>query len=377
MTSVLDYTRKLLYEHDCVVLPDLGGFLAYFSHAFYSEQNLLYHPPQKRVAFNEALKLDDGLLTHYLTINEQITREEAQKRVRQFVDTIKNTIKEEGAYSLEGIGTLEINAEGKLQFEPTPVTNFYADGYGLKSLTVATVKPTIKVEASESATDWTTTDRAAEELPLEIPRRRRSRVAMYVGAVLLVGSALVGGLTQLPSESLKSSLNPFELVTTVKGWLTSDIKSNNVRKEGLASIEEEPKSIKNIANKEVIPSADKAEAIKEVKKTEAMAPVVKAEVKAKVAPTRPTEPVITSFKSDENGAFLVIAGGFSKLENARKLESKLKNNGFENATILNPEPTEGKLIIVSAIGCENSKKAKTYLASVSRLAGANAYVTHQ
>jgi hypothetical protein len=47
MTSVLDYTRKLLYEHDCVVLPDLGGFLAYFSHAFYSEQNELYHAPSK------------------------------------------------------------------------------------------------------------------------------------------------------------------------------------------------------------------------------------------------------------------------------------------------------------------------------------------
>lgn len=363
MTSVLDYTRKLLYEHDCVVLPDLGGFLAYFSHAFYSEQNELYHAPQKRVAFNEALKLDDGLLVHYLTINEQITRDEAQKRVRQFVDLIKNSIKEKGTYSLEGIGTLEINDEGKLQFEPTPITNFYAEGYGLKSLKVAMIKAAVKVEASESATDWTTTDRSAEELPLELPRRRRSRVAMYVGAVLLMGAALVGGLTQLPSESLKSSLNPFELLPAVKGFLASDKKSNDVIEKKLPSVQQETTESKSVK----IALAVKAEPVTEVKKVKLVAPRVKSEEKN----------LITSFKSDDNAIYLVIAGGFSKLENARKLESKLQRNGYENATILNPEPTEGKLIIVSAIGCENAKKAKTYLASVSRLAGANAYVTHQ
>jgi cell division septation protein DedD len=65
------------------------------------------------------------------------------------------------------------------------------------------------------------------------------------------------------------------------------------------------------------------------------------------------------------------------LENARKLEEKLKRNGFEDATIVNPEPAEGKLIIVTAVGCDNSKKAKAHLATVSRLAGAMAYVTHK
>lgn len=363
MTSILDYTRKLLYEHDCVVLPDLGGFLAYFSHAFYSEQNGLYHAPQKRVAFNEALKLDDGLLVHYLTINEQITRDEAQKRVRQFVDLVKNGIKERGTYSLEGIGTLETNDEGKLQFEPTLVTNFYAEGFGLKSLKVATIQSTVKVEMSESATDWTTTDRSAEELPLELPRRRRSRVAMYVGVVLLIGSALVGGLTQLPSESLKASLNPFELVTAMKGWLAVEKESNGVKRE-LASAQKETNESKSVVNKEVPLSAVKAEPVIEVK---VIAPIVKSEAKISTI----------SFKSDENAEYLVIAGGFSKLENARKLESKLQRNGYENAAILNPEPAEGKLIIVTAIGCDNSPKAKAHLATVSRLAGANAYVTHQ
>lgn len=370
MTSVLHYTRKLLYEHDCVVLPDLGGFLAYFSHAFYSEQNSLFHPPQKRVAFNEALKLDDGLLTHYLTINEQITRDEAQKRVRLFVDTIKNTIKETGSYVLEGIGTLEMNEEGKFQFEPTPETNFYAEGFGLKSLQISTVKPAVQVDSSESATDWTADDRAAEELPLELPRRRRSRVAVYVGGVLLIGSALVGGLMQVPSESLKSSLNPFELITAAKGWLVVDKKANSVNNAAEVPALKTVKATDEKEVKEVSVPETGSKPVVEAK-------VVKETATAKVVALKTAEPEAASYKSDENPEFLVIAGGFSKLENARKLEEKLKRNGFEDASIVNPEPAEGKLIIVTAMGCDNSKKAKAHLATVSRLAGAMAYVTHK
>lgn len=370
MISVLDYTRKLLFEHDCVVLPDLGGFLVYFSHAFYSEQNALYHAPQKRVAFNEALKLDDGLLAHYLTINEQITREDAQKRIRQFVEDIKQSIQENGSFLLEGIGSLSVNEEAKLQFEPLPFVNFYAESYGLKSIHVAQVEPAIEIEETETAYDWTRSDRTASELTYELPRRRRSRVGMYVGGFLIVGCALVAGITQLPSESLKSSLNPFELFSTVRAWVLPDIKSNTVNIQPKASVQ---KVALRVENEAVIvkPTAPETPAVVEVVK----APV--SEPKQTIFEKPSLETAKISYKSDEKTDFLVIAGGFSNVDNARKLERKLQRNGYENAHILNPEPAEGKLIIVAAIGCENSKKAKSQLARVSFLSGANAYVLRQ
>lgn len=366
MISVLDYTRKLLFEHDCVVLPDLGGFLVYFSHAFYSEQNALYHAPQKRVAFNEALKLDDGLLAHYLTINEQITREDAQKRIRQFVEDIKLAIRENGSFLLEGIGSLSINEEAKLQFEPLAYVNFYAESYGLKSIHVAQTEPALEIEETAAAYDWTRSDRTATELPHELPRRRRSRVGMYVGGFLIAGCALVAGITQLPSESLKSSLNPFELVSAVKAWFPSDIKSNTVNNssEGTATAVALP-----VANEPVTVKEERPEAPAIVETVQSP----KEEVSTPASP----EAVKRSYKSDEKTDFLVIAGGFSNVDNARKLERKLQRNGYENAHILNPEPTDGKLIIVAAIGCENAKKAKSQLARVSFLSGANAYVLRQ
>jgi cell division septation protein DedD len=370
MISVLDYTRKLLFEHDCVVLPDLGGFLVYFSHAFYSEQNALYHAPQKRVAFNEALKLDDGLLAHYLTINEQISREEAQKRIRKFVEDIKQSIQENGSFMLEGIGSLANNEEGKLQFEPLTLVNFYAESYGLKSIHVNQVDPTLKIAETADAYNWTETDRVAKELTYELPRRRRSRVGMYIGGLLIAGCALVAGITQLPSESLKSSLNPFDLVPAVKAWFATDIKSNSVKKQHSNHKETAALPVEN----EVVTPKESVSAVAvtpiEVKETVA--------VKKEVVEKPTTEvPAPISYKSDDKADFLVIAGGFSNIENARKLEQKLQRNGYENAHILNPEPTDGKLIIVAAIGCENSKKAKSQLARVSFLSGANAYVFRQ
>lgn len=370
MISVLDYTRKLLFEHDCVVLPDLGGFLVYFSHAFYSEQNALYHAPQKRVAFNEALKLDDGLLAHYLTINEQISREEAQKRIRKFVEDIKQSIQENGSFMLEGIGSLANNEEGKLQFEPLTLVNFYAESYGLKSIHVNQVDPAMKVVVTGDAYNWTQTDRAAQELTYELPRRRRSRVGMYIEGFLIMGCALVAGIMQLPSESLKSSLNPFDLVPAVKGWFTTDTKSNTVKNK--PAVPQEVVALP-VENEDVTPNESVPDvAVTPIEAKEAA--VVKKEV---VVKSTTEVPPSISYKSDEKANFLVIAGGFSNIENARKLEKKLQRNGYENAHILNPEPTDGKLIIVAAIGCENSKKAKLQLARVSFLSGANAYVFRQ
>jgi hypothetical protein len=62
MASVNDYLKKLLYQYDCIVVPELGAFLTHYQPASFTESSGLYLPPRKRVAFNEALRLDDGIL---------------------------------------------------------------------------------------------------------------------------------------------------------------------------------------------------------------------------------------------------------------------------------------------------------------------------
>ena len=374
MSTVIQYVRKLLYEHDCVVIPELGGFLAHFNSAFYSEQNGLYHAPQKRVAFNEALKLDDGLLIHYLTLNEQISREEAQNKLRQFVETIKSSVKEKGEYCLEEIGTLSANDEGKLVFVPQPLVNFYAEGYGLSSVEVQPAQANLKIAEPDSTADWTYRDREAEELSLVALRRRRSRAGWYVGAALLAGALVLGSSISLPSARSESSLNPFALVANL-----SSVLKSNIDKQTVEIAEKQIVTVQSSANKLILATGEVKLVSQPLPQTvEAKMPVAVVPAPKEVAAVPKKEITettkIISKQSDEKADYWVIAGAFSKIENAQRLAAKLQRNGYAQAYVVNPEPAEGKLIMVAAVGYASRPKAVLMLTKVTRLSGSRAWV---
>ena len=366
MQLVEKYVRKLLHEHDCVVLPELGGFIVHFNHAFFSAQNSLYHAPQRRVAFNEALKLDDGLLVHYLTLNEQMSREEAQKQLRQFVESVKTSIKEKGEYHLSEIGTLLANAEGKFVFEPQPLVNFHSESYGFASVPAVSIQPTVSLVADSTA-DWTYTDRLPESLPLQTARRRRSRAGWYVGTALLIGALVLGSNIELTSGRFKSSLNPFDLVSQF-----SSVKTPNTVKEKIEQAVKQPVAVSLVANQATTPVLlAQPLVLPETPKEVVVAAPEKAIEQPKAA-VAAAEPVV--IESDQNANYWVIACGFIQQENAEKLVNKLKRNGYAQAHIFNPDVAEGELIKVAAAGFETKFKANRYLRTVSKLSGARAWV---
>lgn len=55
------YIRELLLDHDCVILPDFGGFIGNYVPAHYDSSNNFY-PPTKQISFNKQLCHNDGLL---------------------------------------------------------------------------------------------------------------------------------------------------------------------------------------------------------------------------------------------------------------------------------------------------------------------------
>lgn len=363
MSLVEKYVRKLLYEHDCVVLPELGGFIVHANHAFFSEQHNLYHAPHRRVAFNEALKLDDGLLVHYLTLNEPMSREEAQKQLRQYTEQIKQSIKTGGSYALAEIGTLSANEEGKYVFEPQPMVNFLPEAYGFTSIAAQSTQPSLQL-LSDSAADWTYTDRSPESLPFALPRRRRSRAAWYAATALLIGALVLGSNVQLTPSSLKSSLNPFDLMDR----FSIDKKSNDVK------VFDNQPVVNNTASVVVAPPITPQPIVLAEKAMVAPAPAPEI-VSKPIKKTTVVKPEIQrGVSSDENAQYWVIACGFMQRTNAEKLVNKLKNSGYDQAHLFNPDATEGTLIKVAAVGFETKSKANKYLRTVSKISGAQAWV---
>ena len=72
MEKISKHINELLFDHDCVIVPSLGGFLASNESSHVVLPNHIIFPPYRRIAFNVYLKQNDGLLANHLVKKENI-----------------------------------------------------------------------------------------------------------------------------------------------------------------------------------------------------------------------------------------------------------------------------------------------------------------
>lgn len=131
---VESYIQKLLYTVDCVVIPDFGGIITQYQSSQVHPVKNIFQPPKKRIAFNESLKSNDGLLIHEIQVVEGISKEEATSLVEEFVHTVVKELKDKELFVLNEIGTFSLNQEQKIQFEPDSKANYLDDSFGMSEL---------------------------------------------------------------------------------------------------------------------------------------------------------------------------------------------------------------------------------------------------
>src|SRR3712207_1807456 len=117
---IQEHIQKLLWEHDCVIIPDFGGLITHYEPARIHPVRHVFLPPSKRVAFNEKLKLNDGLLISTFAYDRKITAEEAGRQVGAFVRQLQAELQTTQRFELRGIGLFRLNAEQKIEFEYIP-----------------------------------------------------------------------------------------------------------------------------------------------------------------------------------------------------------------------------------------------------------------
>ncbi|WP_138991826.1 SPOR domain-containing protein [Larkinella sp. C7] len=352
MVPVSEYLKKLLFQYDCLVVPELGGFILHYIPATFVENTGTYLPPRKKIAFNEALKLDDGLLINYMMLHEGLTRDEVFQAIRQFVDELKQEVRHERIFTIEGLGLFSENEEGKLQFDPEIRHNFQGESYGFQPIAARIVtvveeeeKPLELVKfAPETPVLVEAEEVQAETKELEMPvARSRRQYLAWAAAVLLICSLGIVTVKRSSSQVL-SSLNPFELFVS-----DEDDAPVIVAETPVAPVETEK------AEPVVIPvSSPVAEPVKPALVAESIAPVV-------------LEPKKTETY------YLAIAGSFASVQNAKRLMRRLRREGFETAYIL-PHSKKKELIKVAAIGSNDKTEVLASLDKVSRLSGASAWV---
>ena len=123
----------LLLSNDCVIVPDLGGFMAHHREACYDEHDGMFLPPQRTLGFNPQLKLNDSLLAQSYVEAYDISYPEALRRIEAEVAELKQHLDNEGFYELNDIGRLSFNPEGRLEFAPCEAGILTPELYGLSS----------------------------------------------------------------------------------------------------------------------------------------------------------------------------------------------------------------------------------------------------
>ncbi|TXD83914.1 SPOR domain-containing protein [Subsaximicrobium wynnwilliamsii] len=178
------YISDLLYRYDCVIVPQFGAFLAQRISAQVHETTHSFHPPKKKVSFNEQLQQNDGLLANYIAEVEKIPYQVAVEKIAKKIKTIKSYLTQGETIALNNIGDLTLNAEGHISFEPSEHINYLTDAFGLSQFTSAAVSRT---------THKATVEALEERTPIAItPERRQSRPYLKYAAIALIALSITG-----------------------------------------------------------------------------------------------------------------------------------------------------------------------------------------
>ena len=135
MKKIFLHIEYLLLEHDCVIIPQLGGFFAQDMPSEWIEEEALFLPPYRTVHFNESLCRGDSLLVDSLAAAYSITPAEAEKQVAQFVQQVRMELLEQGSIDFGSIGVMmQEGASRPITFSPCKAGVTTPALYGLDAL---------------------------------------------------------------------------------------------------------------------------------------------------------------------------------------------------------------------------------------------------
>ncbi len=304
--SIDKYISELLFLHDCVIIPEFGGFVCNAKPAQLNKLTGTLTPPSKQILFNANLKTNDGLLITHISKQEELSQNLAKKEVLTYANTITEKLNNSKVLRLAGIGLFTLGKENNIIFLQDSGKNYSLDSFGMEKIYKKKI---------------------IREIPSkEIIESNFEKVKQYhiTPATLLKAAAVIIPLVAISYLSISQQENINNVYTQMASFSlfkkTNSTPINKAKKE----IIEITTPIAN--KKEIILSSDKEE-----------------------------KPLIHPV------SYHIIGGAFLERENAERLLSKLNKWNY-NATIIN----ENNLLRVSYETFNNKEEAITCLRKIKQ-----------
>lgn len=210
MTEFYTFLEHLLYEHECVIIPNFGGFVVNAQGFSFNEKEGKIHPKKKFVAFNEKLKTDDRFLSTEWARKKSIPQKEAAVEIANISKELKALLVSQGVLTIGVLGSFTLIQENRISFSPNPdfnadlaVFGLFPVGLGYTSV-IKEKKP--ELIAAPIAEDL------PEITPEEIKPVQLSRsIYVYAFIAFILGGLGAFFLTAPPTNQSQSSLNPIKI----------------------------------------------------------------------------------------------------------------------------------------------------------------------
>ncbi len=177
---VATYIQELLATNNRVIVPNFGAFLVRAT-SKNKDANTL-EEKLKDIYFSPFLKFNDELLEKYIIKKEGLSKEEAAKKITEFIDKVKKELDDEKPFIIQDFGHFEADKQGKVQFVTIPkekaepkVTKTTA---ATKTAASSTKKPESKKEEKAKAEDKPKAEPAKSEPKTEEPEPKESSVKL-------------------------------------------------------------------------------------------------------------------------------------------------------------------------------------------------------
>lgn len=145
MITLARHIELLLLEHDCIIVPGLGGFIANNASARYNENgDNLFLPPYRNIGFNQKLQANDGLLVQAYMVAYDASYPDAYKQMEMDIADVLFELDTDGSYELPNIGVLHKGINGIITFTSFDSGILTPSLYGLYSFAIKNKEEVLK-----------------------------------------------------------------------------------------------------------------------------------------------------------------------------------------------------------------------------------------
>ncbi|UOR06925.1 SPOR domain-containing protein [Hymenobacter aerilatus] len=396
-----NHIHTLLQHHDCVIIPEFGGLIAEYAPAQIHPVRHTLAPPTKRVAFNQSLTRNDGLLVDALSRALGVSTGQARQLVQEAVARLRAELETQQRAELPGIGVFRQAAGRGLDFEYTGSQSLLSASYGLPELVSRPVRATDALLARE---------RQPAVPQLAAGRRARrlwqsAAVAVVVGLALSAQYLYILNLDFLPdalrftsSVPAQTELSAPTAVRPMRQQATLSPRPDNNEAtwsttvadapvETPATVTAEDEATAAAWEKEATaPAPAPAVATPAAKKVAPVAttpaapakPAVAATKPAAVVPAKAVAPAATPAAATETtiksrtGRFYIIADVFNSLPKAQQRVAQLSKQG-QTAQIILPSATS-RYYRVSVGNYTDKSTATAHLTQLKKYSSSSPWV---